>query len=141
MYFDILIYLIAALGILGICVALFILYKGCIHEHILKIFYDYEDENELTDEEKYKRYIEKKQRGLVKRQMLANDIAQDHVQCENNVKIVDIMDPIGHWTKLIMSEKLQRFAGLRFDKNQTGFWQMFVSMRSLSQGKHRGRSK
>ena len=141
MYFDILDYLIIALGSLSIFIALFILYKSYIRSYISKMFYYHEDDDELTYEEKYKRYIEKKQRELLKNQMLAKDITKDYVQFDSNVKVVDIMDPIGPWTKLIMSEKLQRFAGLRFDKNQTGFWQMFVSMRSLSQGKHRGRSK
>ncbi|MGN7618546.1 MAG: hypothetical protein ACTJLM_00690 [Ehrlichia sp.] len=139
MYFDVLVYLFIALGALGICIALFVLYTSYVHEHILKMFCDCESQNELTDEEKYKEYLEKKQKELIKHQMLADDLS--HVQCENDIKIVDIMNPIGHWTRLIMSEKLQRFAGLRFDKNQAGFWQVFVSMKSLSQGKHRGKSR
>ncbi|ABD44743.1 hypothetical protein ECHHL_0386 [Ehrlichia chaffeensis str. Heartland] len=142
MYFDILIYLVLALGILGICIALFTFYKSYIRESIFKIFVDNDyDEDQLTDEEKYKRYIEKKQKELIKHQMLINDVARDQVEYKSNIKIINVMEPIGQWTKLVMSEKLQRFAGLKFDKEQTGFWQMFVSMRSLSQGKYRGRSK
>lgn len=73
--------------------------------------------------------------------MLVRDITQGNTEYKSNIKIVDIMEPIGHWTRFVMSEKLQRFAGLKFDKEETGFWQMFVSMRSLSQGKYKGRSK
>ncbi|KJV65433.1 MULTISPECIES: hypothetical protein [Ehrlichia] len=141
MYFNILIYLVIALGILGICIALFTFCRSYIYEKLLEIFIDNDYEDQLTDEEKYKRYIEKKKKELIKHQMLVSDLARDQVEYEGNTKIINIMQPIGQWTKLVMSEKLQRFAGLKFDKEQTGFWQMFVSMKSLSQGKHRGRSK
>ncbi|AHC39346.1 hypothetical protein [Ehrlichia muris] len=141
MYFDILIYLVIAFGILGICIALFTFCRSSIYENLLKIFIDNDYEDQLTDEEKYKRYIEKKKKELIKHQMLVSDLARDQVEYEGNTKVINIMQPIGQWTKLVMSEKLQRFAGLKFDKEQTGFWQMFVSMKSLSQGKHRGRSK
>ncbi|CEI85261.1 hypothetical protein DRF75_00220 [Ehrlichia minasensis] len=141
MYFDVLISLVIALGALGICIALFSLYKNYIHENILKIFVDNDCEEQLTDEEKYKRYIEKKQKEIIKHQMLVSDITRDTTEYKSNIKIVEIMQPIGHWTRFVMSEKLQRFAGLKFDKEETGFWQMFVSMRSLSQGRYKGRSK
>ncbi|CAH58300.1 putative membrane protein [Ehrlichia ruminantium] len=142
MYFDVLTWLVIALGALGICIALFNLYNNSVHRFIIKIFTDDDYEDKLTDEEKYKLYIEKKQKEIIKHQMLHQYIAQDHLQeYKNQVKIVSIMEPIGQWTRLVMSEKLQRFAGLKFDENQTGFWQMFVSMKSLSQGKHKGRSK
>ncbi|QGR02632.1 hypothetical protein EDL79_03180 [Ehrlichia ruminantium] len=142
MYSDILTWLVITSGALGICIALFTLYKTCLHQFILKILTDDDYEDKLTDEEKYKLYIEKKQKEIIKHQMLHKYIAEDHMpKYQSNMKIVAIMEPIGQWTKLVMSEKLQRFAGLKFDENQTGFWQMFVSMKSLSQGKHRGRSK
>ncbi|AHX04616.1 hypothetical protein [Ehrlichia japonica] len=141
MYFNILIYLVIALGILGVCVTLFIFCRSCIYENILKIFIDNDYEDQLTDEEKCKRYIEKKKKELIKHQMLESALAKDQVEYKSNIKVINVIQPIGQWTKLVMSEKLQKFAGLKFNKEQTGFWQMFISMRSLSQGKHRGRSK
>ena len=141
MYFNVIIYLVIALGILGICVALFIFCRSHIYKNIFKVFTGDDYEDQLTDEEKYRRYIEKKKKDLIKHQMLESSIVGEQLEHKNNVRIINIMQPIGQWTKFVMSEKLQRFAGLKFDKEQIGFWQMFVSMRSLSQGKHRGRSK
>ncbi|KAB0451109.1 hypothetical protein DOS86_04790 [Anaplasma marginale] len=103
----------------------------------------------LTDQEKYN--IEKEDK-LLKRDFSSaqkRDVADGGAKYESAAQIVGVAEPIGKWTKLVMSERQESLArlfnaGARGGDNgelPNGFWQMFVRMPSRFQGKYIARSR
>ncbi|MEH0831039.1 hypothetical protein [Anaplasma bovis] len=125
------------------CLGLWCLRAGCayIYRRISVIFQEHDEEEQLSDEEKHKLYLEKKNRELARERIAIQNTKQSSVEYENPVKIVGFMEPIGRWTRLVMSEKHQRLIGVDQSRLRNGFWQMLVSMKGMYQGKHRGRSR
>ncbi|MDB1135221.1 hypothetical protein [Candidatus Anaplasma sp. TIGMIC] len=129
-----------------VCLA-FGLLRLCFNEarRYIKAFFSAEDEEEnLTNEEKHRRYLEKKHRELAKERAAAQIRQKDagtQAEYQNPVRIIGLMEPIGRWTRYVMSEKRSRLIGVKPSTLQNGFWQMLVSMKGMYQGKHRGRSR
>lgn len=140
MSFKIVVYLSIIIGFFGTFIVLFRLYKDYIHQYIIDIFSDYYDDKSLTDEERYRDYLKKKQKEIIKNQLVSKNLME--LSYKDNVKIVEVIEPIGKWTKFVISEKLRRLVGMRFNnKNQSGFWQMLIRMQGLAQGRYKGRSR
>ncbi|QXK91827.1 hypothetical protein HL033_03650 [Neoehrlichia mikurensis] len=140
MSFKIVVYLSIIIGFFGAFIVLFRLYKDYIHQYIIDIFSDYYDDKSLTDEERYRDYLKKKQKEIIKNQLVSKNLME--LSYKDNVKIVEVIEPIGKWTKFVISEKLRRLVGMRFNnKNQSGFWQMLIRMQGLAQGRYKGRSR
>ncbi|KJV69024.1 hypothetical protein [Candidatus Neoehrlichia procyonis] len=137
MSFKIVVYLSIVIGFFGAFILLFRLYKDHVHQYVINIFYD-NDEN-LTNEEKYKDYLNNKKKEIVRDQISFKNVTE--VYHQNNIKVVEVIEPIGKWTKFIMSEKLQRLVGIKFNKKPNGFWQMLIRMQGFTQGKYKGRSR
>ncbi|ACZ49098.1 hypothetical protein ACIS_00476 [Anaplasma centrale str. Israel] len=104
----------------------------------------------LTDQEKYD--IEKEDK-LLKRDVSSTqkrEVADGDAKYESSAQIVGVAEPIGKWTKLVMSERQERLArlfssGARVGGDSgelpNGFWQMFVRLPSRFQGKYMARSR
>lgn len=103
----------------------------------------------LTDQEKYN--VEKEDKLLKKDLASAqkHEVADDGVKYESTAQIVGVAEPIGKWTRLVMSERQESLArlfssGARVGDNgelPNGFWQMFVRMPNRFQGKYIARSR
>ena len=108
-------------------------------------FFEKSDEEDLTDEEKHRLYLEKKNRQLAREKIniraLDKDASLEQAEYKNSVKIVGLIEPIGRWTRYVMSEKRQKLVGIKPSKLQNGFWQMLVSMKGMYQGKYKGKSR
>ncbi|MGN7661099.1 MAG: hypothetical protein ACTJLK_00520 [Anaplasma sp.] len=103
---------------------------------------------DLTDKERYE--IEKKEALLKKDARVVQKpkeaIAEEYV---SSAQIVSIAEPIGKWTRYVMSERSQSLADLLRSSAAAkspedlpnGFWQLFVRMPSRYKGKYMARSK
>ncbi|UQD54034.1 hypothetical protein [Anaplasma phagocytophilum] len=125
------------LGFLGLCFKF-------LRDYVERLFSVHDEEESLTDEEKHKRYLEKKHREIAKERVNAKFLhksSEVHAEYQDIVKIIGLMEPIGRWTRFVMSEKRQKLIGMKPSQLQNGFWQMLVSMKGMYQGKHKGRSR
>ncbi|MCU7611506.1 hypothetical protein [Anaplasma capra] len=103
----------------------------------------------LTDQEKYE--LEKEDKLLKKDVLSAKKYNAEGVgsRYESAAQIVGTAEPIGKWTRLVMSERQESLArlfssGARLgdsDELPNGFWQMFVRLPSRFQGKYMARSR
>ncbi|MGN7678372.1 MAG: hypothetical protein ACTJLL_01245 [Anaplasma sp.] len=113
-----------------------------------------EDDDELastedqTDQDRYE--IEKKEALLKKDHRVTQKPKEASApEYENTAQIVGIAEPIGKWTRYVMSERSQSLADLfrssaaakSPEDLPNGFWQLFVRMPSRYKGKYMARSK
>ncbi|MFV9838543.1 MAG: hypothetical protein AB8U44_00755 [Aaplasma endosymbiont of Hyalomma asiaticum] len=132
--------------VIAVCLGLGFLSLCCkaVSKFVAGLFEE-PDEEDLTDEEKHRLYLEKKHRELAREKInvraLNRDASLDQAEYKNSVKIIGLIEPIGRWTRYVMSEKHQRLVGLKPNKLQNGFWQMLVSMKGMYQGKYKGKSR
>ncbi len=125
---------------MGVVLLFFILKK--IYLDSIKVYIDkylVNNDQESPEEKDLKLYKEKKEKEILKRQLLSQSysLTKDYT---NNTKIVSIIEPIGKWTKLVMNEHFMKLINMKADK-KNGFWQVFISMQGMVQGKHRSRGK
>lgn len=96
-----------------------------------------DDDQELREED-LKLYKEKKKKEMLKRQLLLQSYNKDDLKEAdiNDTKIVSVVEPIGKWTRLVMNEHFMKLINLKQER-KGGFWQIFVSMQGMMQGKSR----
>ena len=108
-------------------------------------FFEEPDEEDLTNEEKHRLYLEKKHRELAREKLNLRvqdkDASLSQAEYKDAVRIIGLIEPIGRWTRYVMSEKRQKLVGIKPSKLQNGFWQMLVSMKGMYQGKYKGKSR
>ncbi|QJC27385.1 hypothetical protein ANPL_01380 [Anaplasma platys] len=117
---------------------------GAVRDFVIRLFSGHDEEENLTEEEKHRRYLEKKHREIVREKVQVQVLQQSHEEqseYQSAVRIIGLMEPIGRWTRYVMSEKRQRLGGIKSSDIPNGFWQMLVSMKGMYQGKYKGRSR
>ncbi|WP_339047038.1 hypothetical protein [Candidatus Mesenet endosymbiont of Phosphuga atrata] len=131
MTYQIIIYLIIIAAIL-----LFYVSRK-IHSKSYANKYTADNDQELCEED-LKLYKEKKEKEILKRQLLLKSYSKDSLNeaAINDTKIVSVIEPIGKWTKLVMNEHFMKLMNLKHER-KGGFWQIFVSMQGMMQGKSR----
>ncbi|MGL9732785.1 MAG: hypothetical protein ACR5KW_02035 [Wolbachia sp.] len=89
-------------------------------------------------------YQKNKQKGLIKHQEMMREKQKDIQIYKEDSEIVDIANPIGKWTKMIMLSDgfMQRLAQLiNREGGQKGFWELFVKAQVSTKGKYKGRGR
>lgn len=129
--------IVVFLGLLRISIS-------AVQDFVIRLFNGHGEEEDLTEEEKHKQYLEKKHREIAREKVQVQVLQQNHeeqAEYKSAVKIIGLIEPIGRWTRYVMSEKRQRLGGIKSSNVPNGFWQMLVSMKGMYQGKYRGRSR
>ncbi|WP_339046391.1 hypothetical protein [Candidatus Mesenet endosymbiont of Agriotes lineatus] len=93
------------------------------------------DNDQELCEEDLKLYKEKKKKEILKHQLLSKSYSSDK-SAVDDTRVVSVIEPIGKWTKLVMNEHFMKLMNLKHER-KGGFWQIFVSMQGIMQGKSR----
>ncbi len=99
------------------------------------IIEEYKKDDELYKKKKAKQDLEKRQ------ELLRDNQVQVY---KENMDIVEIIKPIGKWTKMVMNNGgiLLRLAQLiKSEGRDKGFWELFVKAQSSTQGKYKGKGR
>lgn len=131
MTYQVIIYLIIAAVILLFYVSRKIR-SNRIRSHINKHTAD--NDQELCEED-LKLYKEKKKKEILKRQLLSQSYSSNK-SVADDTRVVSVIKPRGKWTRLIMNEHFMKLMNLKHER-KGGFWQIFVSMQGMMQGKSR----
>ncbi|XGA07903.1 MAG: hypothetical protein U0X86_000024 [Wolbachia endosymbiont of Xenopsylla cheopis] len=96
------------------------------------------NDQDLYEEEDLKLYKEKKKKEILKHQLLLKSYSKDSLNeaAVDDTRVVSVIEPIGKWTKLVMNEHFMKLMNLKHER-KGGFWQIFVSMQGMMQGKSR----
>lgn len=117
---------------------------SAVQNLVIKLLSGYDEEEDLTEEEKHKLYLEKKHRELSREKVQVQVLQQnldERTEYKSAARIIGLIEPIGRWTRHVLSEKRQRLGGIKQSSIPNGFWQMLVSMKGMYQGKYKGRSR
>ncbi|WP_264736412.1 hypothetical protein [Wolbachia endosymbiont (group A) of Rhinocyllus conicus] len=63
---------------------------------------------------------------------------------KENLKVVDIVKPVGKWTKMVILNDglMQRLVQLIAEEgDEKGYWELFVKAQASTQGKYKGRRR
>jgi predicted Holliday junction resolvase-like endonuclease len=70
---------------------------------------------------------------------------EDEIEKEvatEQAQIVDVVKPVGFWTRFIMSQKINfMIAHIKGQRNGTGYWQALVNAQAAFQGKNKGKGR
>ncbi|MEY2392738.1 hypothetical protein [Wolbachia endosymbiont of Tettigetta isshikii] len=102
-------------------------------------------EEEWEEDRKFNELYQKnKQKELMKHQKILHEKQKDIRVYKEDPEIVDIVKPVGKWTKMVMLSDgfMQRLAQLiNREGGKKGFWELFVKAQASTQGKHKGKGK
>jgi hypothetical protein len=70
---------------------------------------------------------------------------EDEIEKEvatEQAQIVDVVKPVGFWTRFIMSQKINfMIAHIKGQRNGTGYWQALINAQAAFQGKGKGKGR
>ncbi len=96
----------------------------------------------ILPKEDDERFVKKESpRELVEK--IVNEEQEEENQELSEVKIVDLVKPVGFWTSVILGQKLTYLvssAKLMNDNSNKGFWVSMVEAQERAQGRQKGRS-
>ncbi len=103
-----------------------------------------ERENNRVEEEKYRKMKRERMTQKIEEEIESQRANVSYYQQYNQeIKIISINNPIGKWTKMVISERMpymQKLKELLNGNDNKGFWQSFVRARGSRGASNRARS-
>ncbi|MGL9682000.1 MAG: hypothetical protein ACR5K2_03400 [Wolbachia sp.] len=118
------------------------IYKNRIWEIIFpkKVF-----EEKLDEDRKFNELYQKnKKKGLIKHHEMLRKKQKDIQVYKKGSEIVDIVKPVGKWTKMIMlSGGFMQHLALLINREggQKGFWELFVKVQASTKCRYKGKGR